>query len=325
MRKQYRILRKIATVPVTAGGSIAVDLPKTYDYETLFLRVYGGLQVTALATSVRAENPCQTVARVEVISDGKNTLHSAPFWFWSLGSYARNLLHSGARATTPASAVAVATYQVEAIGTVDFMVEDGDRPKDTNFRSAGLSLFQCRLTFGQAGDCFVGGTVAFSSMNVDIFSSELIEMPDEQGNFSSPVMLKKTSYQELVLPASNANQQVRLPAGNLIRGVLFRGAGAVTADEPATTVFNNFQLSSGTDVRLNVAAANLRAKNNADYGQITAGYYVADLLSKGSGVVNLTELWDVTGNAEPYAILDVTGGANNKMQAVVTEFIPLAA
>ena len=86
-------------------------------------------------------------------------------------------------------------------------------------------------------------------------------------------------------------------------------------------IFNNVQLAAGIDVRLNLAGANLRSKNNADYGQLTAGYYVADMTSKGASQISLTELWDVTGAAEPKVVVDVVGGANVKMQAVVTEYI----
>ncbi|CAB4850614.1 MAG: hypothetical protein F2774_06735 [Actinobacteria bacterium] len=323
MAKQFRLIRKIGTMSITAGGFATLDLPRAYDYESIFLRINASLQVTVLATSVRTEAPAQLVSRVEVIADGKNTLYSAPFWFSSLGNYQRLLTQSGARATTPPSGVAVATYSTEAIGVIDFMNVDGVRPKDSNFRSRYLSLFQLRLTFGQAADAFVGGTVAFSGTpTVDVFSSELVEETDNKGDFmTSPVALKKVSYVEQAVASSNTALIQRLPAGNLIKSVFIRTEGAVTAGEPSAAVLNNVTLSAGQDVRLNLAGVNLRAKNNADYGQMTAGYYSADLLSKGDHDANMTELWDVTRQAEPVALLDVVGGANNKYQAVITEMI----
>ena len=322
MGRQYRVVRKVASVPVTAGGFATVDLPRDYDYESVFLRINGGLQVTAAATSVRAEAPCQVVSRCEIIADGKNNLFSAPFWFASLGSYDRKLIEYNARTLTPPSGTAIATYTVEANGTIDFMTPDGVRAKDSNFRSSGLSLFQLRLTFGQPGDAFVGGTVVFNNMYVDVFVQQLVELPDQQtGQISGPVALKKVSYQEIALPASNANQEIRLPAGNQIKSVLIRTEGSVTAGEPSTAILNNVQLAAGVDVRFNISGPNLRAKNNADIGQITAGYYVADVTAKGWAAVNLTDLWDVSGASEPKLICDVNGGTNYKMQAVVTEYI----
>lgn len=323
--KQFRVTRKVATVPVVAGGFATVDLPRTYDYESIFVRLVGGIQVTTGATSVRAEAPAQAVPRIEVIADGKNTLFSAPLWFASLGNVLRPITQSGARATTPPSGAGIATYQVEAIGIVDFMSADGVRSKDSNFRSSGLQLFQCRLTFGAALDSFVpgAGVAVFNNLNVEIYTQEIVELPDETGKFTSPSMLKKISYQELALPASNVNQQVLLPAGNLIKQVFARGEGNVTAGEPSALTYNNLQLLSGVDVRFNLSGGQLRARNNGDYGQVTAGYFILDFCSKGGGPVNLTEMWDVTGNSQPQLIADVVGGASIKTQIVTTEYIPI--
>lgn len=323
MAKQYRVLRKIATVPVVAAGFATVDLPRDYDYETIFLRIAGNLNVTTAATSVRAEAPCQVVPRVTVIADGKNNIFSGPFWFTSLARYDRKLTQSGARATTPPTAAGIASYAVEAIGAVDLMTVDGARPKDSNFRSSGLSLFQLQLQFGNAIDSFVpgAGVVAFVNMNVDVFVQQMVEGPEADGTFTTPIALKKVSYQELAVPASNANQEIRLPAGNLIKSVFLRGEGIVTAGEPGIGIFTGIQLAAGIDVRFNLQGLNVRAKNNADHGLLLAGYYVADMTVKGDAAINLTDLWDVTGAAEPKVILDIVGGANVKIQAVVTEYI----
>jgi hypothetical protein len=323
-RGQYRLKRRIATVPVTAGGFATIDLPRGYDYESLFLRITGGLQVTAAATSVRAEAPCQSVQRVEVIIDGRTNAFSAPFWYTAFGQLGRALTDNGARVTTPPSGTAIATYQVEAIGVVDFAYTEGERPKDSNLRTTGFSLFQARLSFGNPGDNFVGGTVVYNNLNVEVWSAEVVEMPDAEGKFTTPWALRKVSFQELAVPTSNANQEVRLPAGNLISKVTCRTEGNVTAGEPSITMLNALQLASGVDVRLSLTGPQIRATNNADYGAALAGYYVADVLSRGRSARSLTECWDVRGQAEPKAILDIVGGANNRAQLVVEEFIPAA-
>lgn len=327
MAKQYRVLRKVASVPIQAGSFATLDLPRDYDYESIFLRINGSVQVTGAATSVRNEAPTQLVQRVEVIADGKNNIFSAPFWFASNAQFnGRDLLANGARVLTAPSSAALGTYAVEAIGVVDLMTPDSVRPKDSNFRSSGLSLFQLRLTFGQPGDIFVGGTTVFSgTAYVDVFVQQLVEVPDANGQVTTPIALKKVSFQELALTSSNANQEVRLPAGNFIRSVVVRTDGLTTAGEPSTGVLNNLQLAAGVDVRFNLTGPQLRAKNNADFGFVPAGYYSADVTSKASAAINLTDLWDVQGAAEPKVILDVVGGANVKMQAIVTEYIMATA
>jgi hypothetical protein len=326
MAKQYRVLRKVASVPVTAGSFATLDLPRDYDYESIFLRINGSVQVTTAGTAVRNEAPTQLVQRVEVIADGKNNIFSAPFWFASNANYGRDLLQNGARVLTAPTSAATGTYPIEGIGVVDLMTQDSVRPKDSNFRSSGLSLFQLRLTFGQFADMFTGSAVAVAvgTVYVDVFVQQLVEIADANGQVTTPIALKKVSFQEIALPSSNANQEIRLPAGNYIRGVTVRTDGLTTAGEPSTGVLNNLQLAAGVDVRMNLAGANLRAKNNADYGYINAGYYIADVTSKGTSAINLTDLWDVTGAAEPKLIVDVVGGTSVKMQAVVTEYIMAA-
>jgi hypothetical protein len=322
--KQYRVLRKIGTLQVVAGGFAELDLPRAYDYESIFLRLSGSVQVTTNCTSVRAEAPCQLVPRVEVTAEGKNTIFSAPFWALSIGRYERGLVESGARVTTPPSAATVATYAVEALGVIDFATIDGARPKDSNFRSNGLSLFKVRCTFGQPIDVFVpgAGVVVFSGVpTVEVFSAEIVELPDAQGKFTTPIALRKVTWLRAATPASNSNFDIRLPAGNNIKSVLVRTEGNTTAGEPSTAQLNGLLLQAGLDTRYNLTGPQIRHKNNADYGQIQAGYYIADLLSKGAVHVNLSELWDLTGAVEPKAFLDIVGGANNFVDLIVTEYI----
>src|SRR6266849_10253974 len=114
--RQYRIQRKVASIPIVPGGFGLQDLPRSYDYEAVFYRITAQLAVTVAATSVRAEAPVQLVPRVVIVSDVKNTLFSSPFWGISLAKYDRDLLAAGARVTTPLTAVTVATSQSEAIG-----------------------------------------------------------------------------------------------------------------------------------------------------------------------------------------------------------------
>lgn len=326
MAQQFRIKRTYATVAVVAGGFATIDLPRGYDYESIHIRAYGTVNVTTAATSVRAEAPVQVISRCEVVADGRNTLFSAPFWFATLAKYDRSsMLAAGARVTTAPTAAAIASYPFEANGVIDLMTPDGERPKDSNFRTDGLQLFQLRLTFGNPIDMFVpgGGVATYTSANVEISTIELVELPDANGQRTSPVALKKVSFQEIAVPTTNANQEIRLPAGNMIKSVVLRTEGGTTAGEPGATVLNRLQVFSGVDVRVNSLGAAIRGQNNNDYGQLTAGYYIADLARNGSATAKLSELWDVTRQAEPKISMDITGGANVKAQAVVTEYLAL--
>lgn len=326
MAQQFRIKRVIQVVPVTSNGFATIDLPRGYDYESLHCRFYGQVQVTAAATSVRAEAPTQAIKRLEVIADGRNTVHSVPYWSAVLGLFNRDIRMSGSRSVTPPTAAGIATYDVEANGVIDFQTVDGERPKDSNFRTDGLQLFQLRLTFGAALDMFVpgAGAAAFVNCFVEISSNELVELPADPTNPDSrtkPMAIKKTSFQEVNVTSSNSNLQTKLPAGNLIKSVLIRTEGLTTAGEPTTGMLNQLQLLSGVDVRVKASGAGLRGMNNADFGPVTAGYYIADVARSGASFARLSELWDVTRQAEPQVLTDVVGGATGKMQLVITEYL----
>lgn len=317
--QSYNIRRKIGSITVTENGFATLDLPRVYDYQTLFLRINGSVVVSTAGDAVRADAPCQLVPRVEIIANGKNNLVSAPFNMLCRGNVWRNGQQYGARSVTPPSSHTAATYAVEALAAVDFCTIDGVRPKDSNYRSAGLDLLQLRLTFGQAEDLFTGSPVGtLSGMTVDVWTAETVELPDASGAYSMPLALKKVSYQEVALTSTNANQEIRLPASNYIRAVQIR---AEIDGEPSNAVINNVQLASGIDVRYNMSAAQLRAINNMDYGQVPTGYYVIDPPRNGPENIKLADCWDVTGQSEPKLILDVTGGAGYKVQIVTTEYL----
>lgn len=323
MGQQFRIQRTIAQVPVVAASFQTIDLPRSFDFEAIHLRLNGTVNVTTSGVAVRAEAPTQAVARVEIIADGRNTLYSAPFWHSVFGGYDRAQNQQGARYVTPPSGFAIASYAVEACGVIDLNTPDGERPKDSNFRTNALQLFQLKFTFGNVMDMFTGGVGTFTNMNIEVSTEELVELPAADGTVTTPSTLKKVSYQETTLPSSNVNFEQRLPAGNLIKSIMLRTEGLAAAGEPTTGVINNAQALSGVDVRLNMSGGALRAKNNNDFGYIQPGYYIMDFTRNGSFTARLSELWDVTRQAEPKAVLNVVGGANVKIQAVVTEYLGL--
>jgi hypothetical protein len=322
MARQYRVLRKIATKTVTAGGVDSIDLPRDYDVESYFIRVSGSVQVTVAGAAVRAEAPSQIVRTLEVVADGKNTLFKAPMWAIGLGNLDRHITDTNSRVNTPPTAASIATYAVECFGVIDFASMAAVRPKDSALRTGGYSTLQLNLQYGLANDLFTGTpTAVFSNMTVEIFAQQIVEFPGADGKITSPVAMRRTSYSEQSIPASNSALEIRLPSGNLIRSCLVRAEGSVTAGEPSVAMINNLILSAGVDVRFNVTGPGLRAKNNADYGQVTNGYYLADVCTRAGSAQSLLDLWDVSGSAEPKITLDVVGGTNNKVQVVTQEYI----
>ena len=323
MSGQYRIKRRIAQVPIAENGVVTIDLPRGYDYESLAFRIYGNVNVTtAFAGAVRAEAPCQLIKRIELVADGKNTINSVPFVLLNRGNvFRRGQLGS----LTPPTSNAIAAYPIEATCALDMGNMDGIRSKDSNLRTNGMSLLQLRFTFGQTSDLFVAGAGAgnISSMFVDIFSTEMIEQPDATGKMTTPLYLVKRTYQDIAILASNANQQIILPIGNILRGVVIRAEGDVVAGEPSNTIVNNIQLASGIDVRFNMPGLDCRAMNKLDYqvNVLPNGIYVVDMMSEGGYNTQASEGWDLTHASEAKLLVDVVGGANVKLTIETIELI----
>lgn len=330
MAQQYRIKRRTHSQALTANNVITLDLPRGYDLETIFFHVTAAVAVTTAGTAVRAYAPTQLIKRVELIADGKNTIASVPGW-WLV----KNLARDQYGLMTPPTAATVATYNVEMLGSIDQCLVDGIRPKDSNLRTAGMSLLQLRITTGAPADLFTGSAAgSFSSFNVDISTVETIELPDAKtGQITTPLYLQKRSYQDISLPSSNANQQVILPIGNALRGVTLL---ATINGEPSNAVVNNIQLASGVDVRVNITGRGCQLINSLDNTnlgilsnsttaqsstQLPTGLYNIDLMRNGPRDVQVTNAWDLTKASEAKIVLDVNGGAGYALTVVTTEFI----
>jgi len=329
MPGQYRIKRRTHQVALTENNVITLDLPRGYDYESILLRVSGVANITVAGAAVRAMAPTQLIKRVELIADGKNTIASVPGWYLAKG-FGREQFGL----MNPPTAAAPATYNVEFFGVLDQCLIDGIRPKDSNLRTSGMSLLQLRITTGAATDLLTGSpSGTMTTFSLDVGTVETIELPDAKGSVTSPLYLQKRSYQDIAVTASNANQQIVLPIGNALRGVVLL---ATNAGEPSNSIINNIQLASGVDVRFNMPGPLVQRLNAVDYaptGMLTnsttwpesslppTGLYVVDLMTNGPRDVAVTNAWDLSKASEAKLVLDVTGAANYQVTVVSTEFI----
>lgn len=329
MAQQYRIKRRTHSINLVENNVTTVDLPRGYDIESVYFDLAGTANFTVAGAAVRAMAPCQLIKRVELIADGKNTIASIPGW-----SLVKNFGREQHGLMTPPTGFAIAAYAVALFGTLDQCLVDGIRPKDSNLRTSGMSLLQLRITTGAAIDMLTGAPAGtMTAFSLDIGTVETIELPAADGVVTSPLYLQKRSYQDIAIPASNANQQIVLPIGNALRGVILL---ATVAGEPSNAVINNIQLASGVDVRVNVPGRMAQRANAVDYPPIgilagsatwasnsvnPTGLYIVDLMANGPRDVSVTNAWDLSRASEAKMILDVTGGATTQITAVTTEFI----
>lgn len=319
--KQYRLKRVVALINVVEGQFATFELPRGMDYESLTLRLSGTINVTVAGAAVRAEAPCQLVPRVDISSNGQLTHYAAPLWHSVFGGQENSPNANRAKSpAVPPTAAAIAAYAVEATGVINFNTPDGERPKDSNLATVGFTLFTLRLTFGTANACFTGAPTSTFTGTVEVSTSELVEEVAADGSRTMPVLLKKVTTQEVAAAASTDSHEILLPSGNLFRSALIRAEGAT--GEPSLTMLTKMRLESNNDVRLNLSNAALRYENAKTHGWMTDGYYLMDLAKSGN-FARLSELWDLSNQAQPKIISTVVGAASQKVQAVVTEYIKL--
>lgn len=320
MGKQYRTTRTLGVYPITAGGFITVDLPRQYDLEALHVTLDAVVQVTAAATSVKSYAPCQLLPRVELVADGKNTVYSGSLLLARIGNQARGLTQGNA-AVAP-SGTAVASYTVGATATIDLQSADTVRPKDTNFRTSGLQLWQARFSIGQAGDMFQGGTAALTSGTITLTVDECVELPDAAGGYSMPAFMKRVSTQSVTFAGAQSNFDFRLPAGNLIRDVSVYAADA--NGSALNNTLTNLKLAAGLDVRFACSGSQARMRQFAEFGAQVTGLFMMDFCAQSPAfgqVGNLSNLWDVTGSVEPKLTVDVSSAC--VLEVRTTELIRL--
>lgn len=325
MPGQYRIKRRIALLnTLNAENTIqTIDMPRGYDLESIYFYLQGGGTLTGAGTAVRAEAPMQLIKRIELIADGKNTIASVSGTLLRGGSWLRRGQLGGA--TAPADATAAARTFTAAF-CLDQQMIDGMRSKDSNLRTSGMQLLQLRITFGAYIDLFTGAPAgALNGYNIlDIGTSEIVELPDSDGNVSRPLYVQKRTYQDIACTSTNSNQEVNLPVGNFLRSVMFRAEGSAVAGEPSDTVVNYVTLRSGVDVRYSQSWYPGIRQNAQDYGITTrpTGFLLADLCSSGQlNGIKGADAWDLTRASECKAVLDVTGAANAKVSIMTTELV----
>ncbi len=329
MGMSKRLKRTISIVPFVENAAPLFDVPRNYDFEAIYARLFGNINVTTLFTTVLSEAPLQLVTRQELTLNGQTQVYSKP---WYLAH--KNFFRSQLGLILAPSAAAVASYPVEASVVFDNQIIDGIRPKDSNLRSAGLSLFQMKTSMGPTAGAFTGaGVSAPVGMFIDFNSNEIQEFADAKGLVTSPLFLQKRTWLQYNPASASSALKIVLPVGNYMRGVIFR---TTNLGAPSDAVINNVILNSGTDVRLNTPWLDLRRANGLDYESLivavgsptVVGFAVADLIESGASRsgVRATEAWDLTDptvTSEASVTLNVNGGAGFQIDMEVIEYVKL--
>jgi hypothetical protein len=317
---------RIDQQPFTAElQTITFDLPRQMDYEGLTLRLAGNIVVTTAFTTVKTQSVYGLVRRVELLANGQTVMDQ-------IGGYelaaltigqTRQIAQANAAYVT-APGVTVATQPFALTLPIDRAMSDMVRPKDTNLASRDLSTLQLRITIGQLADLYTGAGVAtFSACTATLFADAIQEYPDADKRITLPPYLLKRTQQDVAIASTNANLQLRLPVGNIMRRVTL--VQRTTADL-TVALLNNIQLIRGSDVRVNLDQFTLRehtAHNSG--GALFTGVLSLDFARRRQRLGKITDCWSLGGAADVFLNMDVTASGTSPVISVITEeLIPRA-
>lgn len=320
-RPQQRVKRLIGRATFADNSRLVFDLPRDYDLESIQIYFEGTATPTVAGTAVRAEAPLQVLKFISLKANGTDLLDGVPGWMaHRLGMFRRGQLPP----LTPPSAATTGAKAIAGSVTLDRAVIDGIRAKDGNFPARGLSTFQLEIVIGAANDLLTGTPTSTMTGTVKVTAIQTIEMAGADGRVTLPRVVSKRTHMDLPFTTSNTNFKQRINTGNILRGLLLRSAGSVTAGEPSDAIINNVRVEMGNQVLIDMPWADIRAMNAQDYEITTVpvGYGAIDFMGMGAPANRLADALDLRAGQEANVILDVNGAANNVVGITTMEYMP---
>lgn len=314
MAKQQRYNVNWKNTLFNAGGTEIIDLPIGLDIESLQLYLAGSITLSGATapTGVRTEGLAKLFKRIEILFNGE-TIHTYNGELLTHGNFARE---GGVIKTNPG--ITIAVQPCEIVAFLDFSHIRGIRPKDSNLRTKGARQFQLKITWGAMADIFTGtGWVATPALNLATLVRSTKEVGDNEGQSVAPEVRRITRMVEKVY-AANTQDRIPLDPQMLYRGIVIR---CESSGELSAGVLNSVRVQLGNEIIYDATASQIVDMNIQDNGfNLAGGYYFIDFAPCSGGLAKLSDFLDLHGHDDAYIILDVVGGATNKVQMAAHQY-----
>jgi hypothetical protein len=327
MANQQGFRRPINTDTPTDGGRLVFDLPRNYFAQTYQLIISGTVNITTAFTSLRQNALYNWARRIDILSNGRTVLENVTGPNIAFNPFIDKFAPSDVGLSL-APAVTVGANTFRFVVNLDRSMWDGVRPKDSMLHTASLDQLQLSIQFGTfATDVFTGAGVIGSITNArcELQVDELQEFPDpKSGKIATPRMLLKRQTLTYAVPATQANFQIKIPTGNVLRGVLLR---ATSNGEPTDAVINAVLMERGVDTRFNRSGLGIKADMARMYPYAPpVGYYWVDFMRLGpSEKAKMANGWFLKGQSDAIARLDVNAVGTTAIDATFYEYMPIEA
>lgn len=312
-------VRNVAVKSLTLGTPETIVLPKNYAIRSLILRLKGSVDVVAGTSAMTqlTQGINNIFSNIRVRRDGKDTLYALG---GQLTYELNKILYGVPNSITLAAVTNASAVAVNATLFVPFENVRGVNPFDTLLKGAGLSSLDLLLDTSAASSMFYGGN---GSVAVNSAFQVSVDVIEEVGanNFVFGDIRTYLAQKISVTAASNNFQIKPIAVGNYYKGFLLmcEDVGILSS-----SVITNIKLKSGSEVIIDIPAADLQDDNKRQFGitTLSTGVYYLDLMPDG----RLNQALDVTPQSgreslEFELVVAAPSGTCN-ISVVALEYIP---
>lgn len=154
---------RVGQIAFNSGNVSTLELPRSFLYKNLFLRLEGAIQVAvANSTLISDEQPLELIRQVQILADGRKLFVSASGrQLYRLAQIQRGVepVRIGANSGN------IATYAFRAFIPIDFEAARMQMPADSYLDPRPYEKVELRILWGTTADLISGGgaTVTFST------------------------------------------------------------------------------------------------------------------------------------------------------------------
>lgn len=311
MTKQLRPQRQIDVKYFTPNGTDTINLPIGYDLETVSLYLSGVINVTTAYTGVKSEGLGWLIKRVDLMHNGE-TIATIPFTIASHGNFARcgSLVKAN-------PGTAIGSYNVEVLAFIDQSHIGGMRPQDSCLFTEGSRQLSLKITWGAITDFMLGAGACTPAVPVISLQCMARETKHLGARTGLPELKRLHKFNEVPATVSKV-EKIPLETSMSYRGIMLR---CESNGDLSTAVLNSVRVMLGTDYIYDLPATFIQDTNTQDLDlTLPAGYYWIDFAPAPCGYAKVSDFLDTTGRADAFLLLDVNGGATNKVQYITHQF-----
>jgi hypothetical protein len=292
------ITSTVPVIPFDSGNVRSVELPRSFLYRNIAVRLTGGVVLGAAGAPVNVpESPLGLVSKLELVADGRKIL-----WTASARDLYRlaHVMRGVPGELAPPAVTASATDPFSATIVIDNAAIRMQLPADSLFDPREYEKIELRCTWGTVASISTGGTTPSISAATQLE----IQVQQTTVGVEHVAFNRIIQFDEQIVTATSSNFTFNVPRSGLLAGILLRSdhtplVGGIAQATPIDSLVNFVTLKSDNSFNhIDRAGWNLLKARNV--------YEFQMFQRLPDGTAALPVLGTNTGFTPGYAYLDMT-------------------